>query len=72
MNKHTLIPAHPENPGYLLKCTHPSHGICLIHVGCGDIESIDRAMARCGTVPLEVGDPGVQEIRVRCASLQAA
>jgi hypothetical protein len=43
--------SHPENPGYLLPCTHPTHGECLIHVGDGAPQSIERAMARCGTVP---------------------
>lgn len=46
-----LLLSRSENPGYLLSCTHPLHGECLIHVGDGDPQSIERAMARCGTTP---------------------
>lgn len=62
MNTLKLIPANPENPGYLMPCTHPTHGECLIHVGDGDPQSIERAMARCGTVPMIVDNPGVDSI----------
>lgn len=63
MSAPNLIPSHPENPGYLLPCAHPLHGRCLIHVGDGDPQSIERAMARCGTVPMVVDNPDVAVIR---------
>ncbi len=49
-----LIPANPENPGFLLRCEHPTHGVCMIHVGAGTPGDIGAAMARCGTRPLDV------------------
>lgn len=58
----SLIKSNPENPGFLLRCTHPTHGVCMVHVGDGSHESIRRAMERCGTLPLSVGNPGVESI----------
>jgi len=61
-----LVPAHPENPGFLLRCEHPTHGICMIHVGSGTPGDIGAAMARCGVRPLDVSLPLSKAGAVTC------
>lgn len=50
-----LIPANPEQPGYLMVCAHPVQGLCLVHVGGATADEVDAAMRRCGTRPLLAG-----------------
>lgn len=50
-----LLPANPEQPGFLMACNHPSHGPCMIHVGNGTEIEIAAAMKRCGIGPVGAG-----------------
>ncbi|NNM65695.1 MAG: hypothetical protein HKL99_14020 [Burkholderiales bacterium] len=51
-----LIPANPEQPGFLMACTHPEQGICLVHVGQATKKEVRVAMHRSGTRPLRAAD----------------
>ncbi|NNM65728.1 MAG: hypothetical protein HKL99_14190 [Burkholderiales bacterium] len=45
-----LLPANPEQPGFVMPMLHPTHGPCMVHVGGGTDVEVAAAMRRCGIV----------------------